>query len=178
MKEDFMMRERLAFGVWMLAAACTGCGNGDANAAAPQAGGGAETRDTDGARADDAPYAQPAPWPEMDMAQRLQFMQQVVMPEMRARFQEYDPERYADFDCTTCHGESAAQVGFAMPNGLTPLDPDTFPLTESDDAQVAETAHFMEEEVVPAMADLLDATRWSPDNPDGFGCLSCHAHAE
>jgi hypothetical protein len=153
-----------------------GCAGDDAKALGPT--GATEERDS-GLSTDQDPatvYEQPAPWSELTIEQRFEFMQKVVVPEMTAVFQKADPE--AKVSCGTCHGENARAVGFKMPNGLAPLNIADFPLNQSPDKDIAAAAAFMAAEVVPAMAALLEIDVRSPENPMGFGCFSCHARAE
>jgi len=121
-------------------------------------------------------YTQPAPWAKMNTEQRFEFMQKVVVPEMTTLFQKQDPD--AKVSCATCHGKDAGDVKFKMPNGLAPLNVADFPLDESEDPKIAASARFMREEVVPAMAGLLEVELRSEENPDGFGCFGCHARDE
>ncbi|MGE0785856.1 MAG: hypothetical protein AB7S26_09225 [Sandaracinaceae bacterium] len=112
------------------------------------------------------------PWDDMTPQQRGQFMQQTVMPEMRAMFQEFDGERFAEFGCATCHGENAHDVAFQMPNGLAPLNPEHIPaMFESDQPM----AVFMTQRVWPRMAELLGEPQYNPETHEGFSCLNCHA---
>lgn len=114
-------------------------------------------------------------WPEMDREQRLAYMQQTVMPEMKALFVAFDAERYADFGCATCHGEDMQAVDFAMPNGLAPLVPSEIPAMFQSEQPMAV---FMTQEAWPKMVELLDAQPYDPETHEGFGCLGCHATAE
>lgn len=113
-------------------------------------------------------------WDDMTPEQRGQFMADVVMPEMRAMFQEHDAARYAEFSCATCHGANAHDVGFHMPNGLAPLDPANIPaMFESTDPG----AVFMTQRVWPRMAELIGEPLYDPATHEGFSCLNCHANA-
>ncbi len=116
--------------------------------------------------------AAPASWAEMNHEQKIDFMKTSVMPTMKAMFQEFAPDHYAEFGCDTCHGEGAADGSFEMPN------PQLFPLTEAyfgaPPAEHQAVLQFMGEKVKPTMANLLGESEWSPENPEGFGCWSCH----
>ena len=113
-------------------------------------------------------------WANMDRAQRLVFMQQTVMPEMQAMFQEHDPERFADFGCPTCHGGNMQEVDFAMPNGVAPLDPAQIGALFQSDQPMPQ---FMVQRVWPRMAELLQQAPYDPATHEGFGCMNCHATA-
>ncbi len=114
-------------------------------------------------------------WGEMNRAQRLAFMQQTVLPEMRAMFQEHDPERFADFGCPTCHGPTMQDVDFAMPNGIAPLDPTQIGAMFQSEQPMAQ---FMTQRVWPRMAELLQEPPYDPETHEGFACMNCHGTAE
>ena len=116
--------------------------------------------------------AGPIAWADMSMEQRGAFMNDTVMPEMRAMFQEFDGERYAEFNCSTCHGDNAQEVGFEMPNGLAPLDPSQIGAMFQSDQPMAQ---FMTQRVWPRMAELLQEEPFNPETGQGFSCLNCHA---
>lgn len=113
-------------------------------------------------------------WHDMTPEQKGQFMHDVVMPEMRAIFQEHDGEEFADFSCATCHGENARDVGFHMPNGIAPLDPAHIPAVFSSSDPMAV---LMTQRVWPRMAELLGEQPYDPETHQGFSCLNCHATA-
>lgn len=148
-----------------------GCSEDSEKASGP-ADGDMLTTDEDEATA----YTQPGPWSTMTTPQRFEFMQKVVVPEMGALFKKANPN--AEVTCSTCHGKDAQDVMFKMPNGLSPINVADFPLTESDDPKIAAAAQFMQDEVVPAMAGLLEVDVRSMENPMGFGCFGCHARDE
>ena len=154
-----------------LALAIAGCGGG---------GGGETSTGDDGmddgtSGGDDMSTPTDVAWADMDGEQRAQFMQETVMPEMTAMFQELDGERYAELTCATCHGDNAQEVSFAMPNGVAPLDPTQIPaMFESDDPM----AVLMTQRVWPRMAEMLGEPQFNPETGEGFSCLNCHATAE
>src|SRR5690606_33198906 len=123
-----------------------------------------------------APSADPT-WDELDRDARLEYMAEVVLPTMREIFQAHDPQRYAAFSCSTCHGEDLVDVDYAMPNALAPLPlDDTLAQAEALDPEM--TA-FMLDEVFPVMAELLGREKYNHDAaPDGFRCVGCHRGAE
>lgn len=134
-------------------------------------GGAAEpTSAEQGGSGGEAAAAAPS-WAQMDHAQRARFMAEVVVPEMRAIFQEVDAQRFADFGCPTCHGANAQEVSFAMPNGIAPLD-------RSNMQQYFEStepiAVAMRERVWPRMGQLLGEPLYNPETHTGFSCFDCH----
>lgn len=114
-------------------------------------------------------------WEDMDDAARRAYMGEVVMPAMKASFQAFDADRFADFSCATCHGEDGGSIGFEMPNGLFPLSYGGFPYSASDDADTAAWGVFMETDVLPEMAELLGLPEYDRETGEGFGCFGCHA---
>ncbi len=120
---------------------------------------------------DDTPYVKPGPWQDMDFLQRLEYMEEVVQPTLEELFVAAMPEEYDGLACSDCHGEDPADGDYAMPNGLDPLSLDDFPLEDSEDPEIVEFAIFMNDEVKPVMAELLDQ---EPFPQGSFGCFECH----
>jgi hypothetical protein len=122
----------------------------------------------------DAPD-EPLKYEDMDFNQRVQFMNDVVLPEMTKTFSAYDP-KYADMTCATCHGAGASDGTYAMPNPDLPILPseEDFPEYAMQPEHAAVT-QFMVEDVWPQMADLLEMPPFDPmKNPMGFSCANCH----
>ena len=148
------LRLRFEFFLSVLLVVClaSGCSSGD------------DDDDVSDDDDDSTPYVKPGPWQDMSFDEREEYMREVVEPTMEALFAEYDPESFGNIGCSTCHGQNAADNDYAMPNGLEPLDVADFPLSD-------EIADFMDDEVKPAMAELLDQEPF----PQGeFGCFNCH----
>jgi hypothetical protein len=105
--------------------------------------------------------------------QQKAYMKDVVLPKMKATFLTLNPKRYADMNCTTCHGPDAKKGEFEMPNPKLPkLDPkDNFKAHMKHDAEVVK---FMMERVVPEMTALLGEEPYDPAKQEGFGCFDCH----
>ncbi len=121
--------------------------------------------------------AEPKTWAQRDRDERMAYMQEVVLPTMREIFIAYDPDRYADFSCATCHGNDAAAVDYAMPNALGPLPLDG--TLEVAMARNPEMTAFMLDEVFPTMVELLDEQKYNPQSaPNGYRCVGCHLVAE
>lgn len=114
-------------------------------------------------------------WADVPEDQRGRWMSEVVVPAMEPQFQAHDAERFADFGCATCHGEDAREVGFEMPNGLAPLDPQQIPAMFQSDQPMAQ---FMVQTVWPQMAELLGEAPFDAETGEGFSCMNCHATAE
>jgi len=113
------------------------------------------------------------PFDKLDHDQRIEFMKQKVMPAMKPLFEKHDAAKYAEFGCTTCHGQQAKQGHFDMPNpGLPKLDPANMGKFKAEDIE------WMKTDIMPTMAKLLQMEPWSPDNQKGFGCAGCHTLAD
>ena len=104
--------------------------------------------------------SEPFAFEDLSDTEKSAYMASDVLPEMAEIFQAYDPDAYADFSCASCHVAGSADGTYAMPDaGLPPLEEDAFPY-ESD------VGVFMDDEVLPAMADLLGG--------GGKPCITCH----
>jgi hypothetical protein len=128
------------------------------------------------AAAKPAPAAEVA-WPEMNKDQRIDYMKAVVLPRMRQVFTSFNPDRYSKMNCMTCHGDSAADGSFKMPNPRLPklpTTPDGFKKLAADKPAVMD---FMKNEVKPRMAALLGTPEYNPETKSGFGCMECHTTA-
>ena len=118
---------------------------------------------------------EPLTYPEMSFEQRFQFMNDVVLPEMRATFSEFDPA-YASMTCATCHGSGAAEGTYTMPSADLPILPSEEEFPEyAMRPEISAWATFMVDDVWPQMADLLDMPMFDPAaNPAGLSCANCH----
>jgi hypothetical protein len=148
-----------------------GCGGGTATTSSSAATGGTEPAHVE-------PTPPERPWAELSDAERRAHMARHVVPVMSELFAGYDADRFADVSCTTCHGEGAAERGFAMPN------PDILPLYPTGTVgqyqaveRYPEGVRFMYSRVVPAMQTLLGAAEFDPATGEGFTCFACHTHA-
>lgn len=120
------------------------------------------------------PTPPPKPFHDMTEIEQKQHMKQVVLPVMRARFQQFDPEEFAKVNCATCHGKGAMEGKFEMPNPeLTKL-----PKTHEGFLELAKTKakalDFMGKVVMPAMATMMGEPPFDPATGKGFGCFECH----
>jgi len=117
------------------------------------------------------PSAQERSFDELNHDERIEFMLTSVVPAMQPIFVEQDAKRYQTFGCETCHGKAAADGQFHMPS-------DALPKLGGDLTKKFSRAKldWMLTEVKPTMARLLKQKEWSPQDPYGFDCYSCHAH--
>ena len=116
-------------------------------------------------------------WADMNKEQRIDYMKSVVAPRMRQVFTQFNPDRYAKMSCLTCHGDSATDGSFRMPNPKLPRLPNSpggFKRLAADRPAVME---FMQNEVKPKMAAMLGKPEYNPETKSGFGCTSCHTMA-
>ncbi len=110
-----------------------------------------------------------APFENLDHEQRMEFMKQKVVPQMKVLFQKHDAEDFAEFGCPICHGEQAKDGHFDMPNPQLPK------LNLSDLSNFKkEDVEWMQNEIAPTMSKILNLPMASKENPTGFGCPSCH----
>jgi hypothetical protein len=112
-------------------------------------------------------------WANKSHQQKLEFMGRVVYPRMKRVFQSQDAAAYANFRCQTCHGEDMERKDFKMPNHLYAL-PVADPLKEAN-AYNPKVAAFMQEHVLPQMAEILDMPLAKAGTTEGFTCFNCHA---
>jgi hypothetical protein len=114
----------------------------------------------------------------MNKDQRIDYMKSVVLPRMKVAFTNFNPDRYSGMNCVTCHGDSAADGSFKMPNPRLPK----LPTTPEGFRQLAEekpaVMEFMKNEVKPRMASMLGVPDWNPETKSGFGCMECHTPAQ
>jgi hypothetical protein len=156
--------KRLLLLSFLLAAAC----GSKTKAAEEPAGGGGEG----GEAAAPVVESPPKPWADMEKKERIEWMKKKVLPTMKAKFQAFNPTEFEEFKCETCHGSGVNQGKFDMPNPELPtLTP---ALVQNPDAEHKPWVDFMSNEVKPTMATLLGLPEWSPENPAGLGCATCH----
>lgn len=98
----------------------------------------------------------------------------VVLPNMAHVFQSFAGTRDPELTCRSCHGRDADRVAFAMPHGLSALDPKHMPDPNSPDAKEARITRFMIDEVTPTMARLLGQPLRDNTTKQGISCFSCH----
>ena len=118
------------------------------------------------------------PWEEMSHEDQGAWMAQEVMPRLGPMFEQYDPERYAGFTCQGCHGASAQERGFEMPNpDIMALHPTGTPEQQQMVQDHPEMVRFMFTKVLPTMQTLLGASPYDEATQTGFSCYACHPSA-
>lgn len=109
------------------------------------------------------------PFEKLDHDQQIEFMKTKVVPTMEPIFKGHDATKYAEFGCKTCHGPGAEKGEFEMPQeGLPVLDFKDMSQYKKEDLE------WMGNQVKPTMAKLLGEPEYTPENPNGFGCVQCH----
>jgi hypothetical protein len=115
-------------------------------------------------------------WKDMKHDDRAAYMKSVVLPTMKPEFVKFDPEDFREMKCGTCHGASARDKTFKMPNPKLRRLPQ--PGDEAGwkalQAKEPEAVKFMHEVVVPKMAQMLGEPQYDPATQKGFGCFRCH----
>ena len=110
-------------------------------------------------------------WKAMDHAERKAYMKQVVMPAMRTEFSSFNPRKFAEMNCSTCHDEGSEDDSYKMPN------PEIYKLPNSKEGWAKADTNFMKFmrfTVKPKMASLLGLAPYDKDHQNGFGCGNCH----
>jgi hypothetical protein len=146
------------------------CGSKKPTTTEPTGGGGG----TGTAEGTGAPAA-PKSFDQMDHAEKIKLMKEHVVPEMGAEMTAFDPKRWPKVECKTCHGKSAEDGTFKMPNpDLPKLQMSWFNGSPPEDKKAI--LEFMEEKMKPDMGKILGLQLMDPKNPaaGGFGCMACH----
>jgi len=113
-------------------------------------------------------------WKDMNAEQRKDYMKTVVYPKMKDEFVAFDAKRFGDMNCVTCHGDSAKDGTFKMPNPKLPKLPADEAGFKALMEKKPEITKFMGSKVVPHMASLLGEQPFNMQTHEGFGCFECH----
>jgi hypothetical protein len=120
-----------------------------------------------------APDGKRLTWKEMSIEQRREHMRSVVLPRATAVFRAWRPDRFAQVDCTLCHGRGAEIGNFQMPTDHLPrLSGDA--LLGPEFEKHPDTTRLKLDRLVPEMSDALGLKSFSIITRTGFGCYSCH----
>jgi hypothetical protein len=117
-------------------------------------------------------------WPTWSHEKKLAYMKQTVMPAEKEIFSRFEPVRFAYLTCETCHGQSARDGTYKMPNPDLPhLVGGKQGFMELAEKQ-PETLRFMQSVVVPETAHLLGYPAFDMEKHVGFSCYQCHVRAD
>jgi hypothetical protein len=117
-------------------------------------------------------------WADMGKDQRLEYMKSVVLPRMKQVFSSFNPDRYGKMNCVSCHGDSAADGSYKMPNPRLPKLPTSSEGFKKLAQEKPAVMEFMKNEVKPRMAAMLGVPEYNPETKSGFGCMECHTMAQ
>jgi hypothetical protein len=123
------------------------------------------------------PKAQKA-WRDMKHEERAEYMKTKVLPKMKTEFMAFDAKEFGEMNCATCHGESAKDKTFKMPNPKLPKLPATEEGFKALAEKHPEAVKFMRAQVVPEMAAFVGEAPYDPKTRQGFGCFECHTKKE
>ncbi len=112
-------------------------------------------------------------WAAMNLSQRKEHMKSVILPRAAALFGEWRPERYANVDCSLCHGIGQITENFKMPTAHLPKLSGEL-LLGPEFEKHPETTRLKLNRLVPMMAESLGLKPFSLVTRTGFGCYSCH----
>jgi hypothetical protein len=127
-----------------------------------------------------APSAPPGAgeWQTWSHEQKLGYMQSIFLPAERELFTSFEPVRYANLNCRTCHGAGDADGTYRMPNpDLPKLHGGAEGFGELRDHE-PQALKFMQGEVVPTTARLLGLPAFDMAKHQGFSCFQCHTRAD
>lgn len=119
------------------------------------------------------PEGKPLAWTEMNFEHRKAHMRRKVLPPASELFESWRPGRYADADCSLCHGPDARKQKFSMPTKHLPRLSGAL-LLGPEFAEHPETTRLKLNRLVPLMTDALGVKPFSIITRRGFGCYSCH----
>lgn len=112
-------------------------------------------------------------WVEMNLEQRQLHMRTEILPRAAAVFRTWRPERFAEIDCTLCHGPEVESGNFQMPTAHLPKLSGEL-LLGPEFKKHPDTTRLKLDRLVPAMADALGLKSFNVITRRGFGCYSCH----
>ena len=99
-------------------------------------------------------------WKDMNTPQRKAHMKKAVLPDAAKLFSSWRPDRFAEVDCTLCHGPGAETDYFRMPTDYLPrLSGDL--LLGSEFEKHPQTTRLKLDRLVPMMADALGLKSFS-----------------
>jgi hypothetical protein len=102
---------------------------------------------------------------------KAEVMMKKVVPMVGKVFKEHDGQKYAKFGCSTCHGPGKKKES---PSKFLPKLVFKNGGFEKLSKEKPEMVKFMDEKVLPAMAEALGEHPMDKSGK-GFGCSGCHS---
>jgi hypothetical protein len=118
----------------------------------------------------------PIDWEKMSRSEKKQYMKDVVMPKMKKVMHDFDPKRFKDVKCSTCHRKGAGDATYKMPDPKLPKLPATKEGFDKLQKKQPKMMGFMSKTMKPEMAALLGMKPFDPKVGSGFGCGNCHTN--
>jgi hypothetical protein len=112
-------------------------------------------------------------WAEMSFELRKEHMRREILPRAAAFFGAWRPERFANVDCSLCHGQGYRSGNFNMPTAHLPRLSGEL-LLGPEFAKLPETTRLKLDRLVPMISEALGLKPFSIVTRTGFGCYSCH----
>jgi len=106
------------------------------------------------------------PWKDRTRSEQKDYMRDVVTPHMAKLFAEFDPTRFANVKCVTCHGDGARTSTFKMPDAKLPKIPRSAAGMNKLEVKMPAIMKFMRDSVTSQMASLMGVKTYT--------CESCH----
>ncbi|MBA4392984.1 MAG: hypothetical protein C0407_05480 [Desulfobacca sp.] len=112
-------------------------------------------------------------WPEMTLDQKKTHMAEVILPIATEVFRAWRPDRFAQVECSLCHGSGAINGTYRMPSDHLPrLSGEV--LLGPEFKKFPDTTRLKLDRLVPVMSKALGLSSFSIITQRGFGCYSCH----
>jgi hypothetical protein len=120
----------------------------------------------------------PGEWATWSHERKLEYMKSTVLPAERVVFRRFMPVRFAKFECENCHGSTAKERDYKLPNpDLAKLVGGKEGFQELADLE-PNVLRFMQQSVVPETAKLLGLPAFDMEKHVGFSCYQCHTRAD
>jgi hypothetical protein len=135
--------------------------------------------DVDASVASTTPAEKPAAAPSestfeaLSTDKKVEIMMAKVVPNVGKLFKEQNAKKFGKFNCATCHG-AAKEKSKEDPHKVLPKLTFSNGGYEKLTKEKPEMMKFMNEKVVPTMAEALGEKPYDKATKKGFGCRGCH----